>query len=91
MNAKLTTAEQEIIDYVESNPASVENIANEIKRYQRIAQMHITKKKAVQIKLLESDIEIIKAKSLSQGLSYQALISALVHQYAHGKIKLQVE
>jgi predicted DNA binding CopG/RHH family protein len=91
MNAKITTAEQEIIDYVESNPASIANVENEKKRYQNIAQMQMNKRKSVQIKLLESDIEIIKAKSFSQGLSYQALISALVHQYAHGKIKLHVE
>jgi predicted DNA binding CopG/RHH family protein len=48
----------------------------------------MNKKKAISIRLLASDLERIKAKSLSQGLPYQTLISALVHQYAIGKIKL---
>ncbi|MEQ1485646.1 hypothetical protein [Methyloglobulus sp.] len=48
----------------------------------------MNKKKAISIRLLESDLERIKAKSLSQGLPYQTLISALAHQYAVGKIKL---
>jgi predicted DNA binding CopG/RHH family protein len=47
----------------------------------------MSKKKAISIRLLESDIERIKAKSL-RGLHYQTLISALIHQYANGKIKL---
>jgi predicted DNA binding CopG/RHH family protein len=50
----------------------------------------MSKKKAISIRLLESDIERIKAKSLSQGLPYQTLISSLIHQYANGKIKLDV-
>ena len=48
----------------------------------------MNKKKAVSIRLLESDIERIKAKSVSQGMPYQTLISSLIHQYANGKIKL---
>ena len=49
----------------------------------------MSKKKAVSIRLLESDIGRIKAKSLSQGLPYQTLISSLIHQYATDKIKFE--
>ena len=49
----------------------------------------MSKKKAINIRLLESDIERIKAKSLSQGLPYQTLIGSLIHQYANDKIKLE--
>lgn len=45
----------------------------------------MSKKKAISIRLLESDLERIKAKSLSEVC---LLISALAHQYAIGKIKL---
>jgi len=91
MTAKLSAEEKAIIDYVESNHAtSIDNVENEKKRYTQIALAQMSKKKAISIRLLESDIERIKAKSLSQGLPYQTLISSLIHQYATDKIKLEV-
>jgi predicted DNA binding CopG/RHH family protein len=89
MTAKLSAEGKAIIDYVESGRAvSIDDVENEKKRYAQIATVQMNKKKAISIRLLESDLERIKAKSLSQGLPYQTLISALVHQYAIGKIKL---
>jgi len=90
MTAKLSAAEKAIIDYVESDQAvSVDNVESEKNRYTQIARTQMNKKKAISIRLLESDIERIKAKSLSQGMPYQTLISSLIHQYANGKIKLE--
>jgi predicted DNA binding CopG/RHH family protein len=90
MTAKLSAEEKAIIDYVESNHAtSIDNVENEKKRYTQIALAQMSKKKAISIRLLESDIERIKAKSLSQGLPYQTLISSLIHQYATDKIKFE--
>jgi predicted DNA binding CopG/RHH family protein len=89
MTAKLSVEEKAIIEYVESGRAiSIDNVEKEKNRYTQIARTQMSKKKAISIRLLESDIERIKAKSLSQGLPYQTLISALIHQYANGKIKL---
>jgi predicted DNA binding CopG/RHH family protein len=89
MTTKLSIEEKAIIDYIESGRAvSVADVDNEKKRYANISANQMNKKKAISIRLLESDLERIKAKSLSQGLPYQTLISALVHQYAIGKIKL---
>ena len=88
MTVKLTAEEKAIIEYVEDNRSqSVDNLENEKKRYAHVASNQMSKKKAINIRLLESDIERIKAKSLSQGLPYQTLISSLIHQYANGKIK----
>ena len=88
MTLKLTSEENTIIDYVESNNApSINNLKNEKDRYKQIAIAQMSKKKAINIRLLESDIERIKAKSLSQGLPYQTLIGSLIHQYANDKIK----
>jgi len=90
MTAKLSAEEKAIIEYVESNHAiSFDNVENEKKRYTQIALSQMSKKKAISIRLLESDIERIKAKSLSQGLPYQTLISSLIHQYATDKIKFE--
>lgn len=89
MNPKLSAEEKAIIKYIESDHAmSIDNVASEKKRYTAIAHEQMTKKKAISIRLLESDIERIKAKSLSQGLSYQTLIGSLIHQYANDKINI---
>ena len=89
MTANISAEERAIIDYVESDLASsVDHVESEKKRYAKIALTQMNKKKAVSIRLLESDIERIKAKSVSQGMPYQMLISSLIHQYANGKIKL---
>ena len=90
MTTKLSADEKAIIEYVESNRAiSIDNVEDEKKRYTQIACAQMSKKKAISIRLLESDLEHIKAMSLSQGLPYQTLISALIHQYATGKIKFE--
>ena len=90
MTAKLSAEEKAIIESVESNHAiSIDNVENEKIRYTQIALSQMSKKKAISIRLLESDIERIKAKSLSQGLPYQTLISSLIHQYATDKIKFE--
>jgi len=44
------------------------------------------KKQMVSIRLAPSDIRAIKQKAAKMGFAYQALISALVHQYAHDEL-----
>lgn len=91
MATKLSLEEKAIIDYVESGTAaSIDQLESEKQRYRQIARDQITKTQTVNIQLLESDLESLKAQSISKGLSYQALISSLVHQYASGKIKLDI-
>ena len=88
MALKLSLEEKAIIDYVEGgDAASIDDLETEKKRYTQIARAQMGKKKIISIRLLESDIERIKAKSVSQGLPYQTLITSLIHQYAIGKIK----
>jgi len=86
---KLTKEEVKIIAHVESGAKSIQNVKKEMQRYQEIAIKQTTKKKAISIRLLESDIESIKAKAVSQGVPYQTLLSSVAHQYANGKIELK--
>ena len=86
---KLTAEENEIIDYVESGAVeSISNVENEISRYTMLAQNYTTKKKAISLRLPESDIYLLKQKALSTGLSYQNIIQSLVHQYTHNQLKV---
>ncbi len=85
---KLTKYEEEVISFVESNEAkSVNNIKEEISRYTTIAVEHISKKKAISIRLPESDIYLLKQRALITGISYQNIIQSLVHQYTHNQLK----
>jgi len=86
---KLTKEEVKIIAHVESGAKSIQNVKKEMQRYQEIAIKQTTKKKAISIRQLESDIESIKAKAVSQGVPYQTLLSSVAHQYANGKIELK--
>ena len=88
MQIKLTQEEKEIIDYIESAEAkSVENVKEEISRFTQMAKEQTSKKKAISIRLSESDLYLLKKKALATGLSYQNIIQSLVHQYTHDKIQ----
>jgi predicted DNA binding CopG/RHH family protein len=87
MQVTLTEDENEIVEYIESGKAqSVENLENEKERFQKMAASYGAKKKAINIRLPESDIYLLKQKALENGLSYQNIVQSLVHQYTHGKI-----
>lgn len=89
MSDNLTEEEQNIVDYVEGTKTeSIENVNEEMQRYTKMAQEYTSKKKAISIRLAESDLYLLKQKALGTGLSYQNIIQSLIHQYAHNKIKV---
>jgi len=83
----LSKEEQEIIEYIESGKAkSVPQVEEEISRYTKMAKEQTSKKKAISIRLSESDLYLLKKKALATGISYQNIIQSLIHQYTHDKI-----
>ncbi len=87
----LTKEEQDIVNYIESDKAkSVENVKDEITRYTKMAKNHNHKKKAISIRLSESDLYLLKQRALATGISYQNIIQSLVHQYTHNQIELKL-
>lgn len=87
MQTTLTQEENELIEYIESGEAkSVPDIENQKQRFQKMAASYGAKKRAVNIRLPETDIYLLKQKALENGLSYQNIIQTLIHQYTHGKI-----
>ena len=88
MNINLTQEEKEVIEYVESNNTqSIPDLQNEMTRYTNMAQEYSSKKKAISIRLAQSDLYLLKQRAISTGISYQNIIQSLVHQYTHNKIK----
>lgn len=78
-----TPEELEIVDYIEKDePKSISGLKDKIAEYQQIAKAQINRKRAINIRLLEDDIERIKAKAVREGIPYQTLISSVIHRYA---------
>jgi len=91
MKDDLTKEEKEIVEYVESGDVkSVDNVKEEISRYTTLAKEFVGKKKAISIRLAESDLYLLKQRALSTGISYQNIIQSLVHQYTHDKIEAKL-
>jgi len=47
----------------------------------------LTKRKAISIRLLESDIDRLKSMALHEGLPYQTYISHMIHKITIGELK----
>lgn len=47
------------------------------------------KDRRLNIRLSNEDLEAIQKRALDEGLSYQTLISSLLHKYAAGRLKLK--
>ena len=56
-------------------------------RYARVAKATFRKDQRLNIRLSSKDLEAIQKRALVEGLSYQALISSLLHKYASGRLK----
>lgn len=48
----------------------------------------LTKKKAINIRLLESDIIRLKSMALNEGMPYQTYISHMIHKLTTGALKI---
>lgn len=82
-----TKEEKELVDYIEvQNPKSVKNVSEKIDKIKSAVTTKYTKRKAINLKVLESDIERFKAKALEEGMPYQTLINSILHKYITGQL-----
>ena len=88
---KLDKEELQLLKEVESGEwVDIADVEKEKERYKKLAQSFARKKKNINIRLAENDLLKLKSKSLSMGLSYQTLVTFLVHQYVNGNISITV-
>jgi predicted DNA binding CopG/RHH family protein len=79
--------ELEILDFIENeNPKSIPDLANEIAQLRASVKAKMSKKKAINLRLLEYDLQSIKTEAISAGIPYQTLISSILHQYVQGNL-----
>ncbi|MBN2308517.1 MAG: antitoxin [Candidatus Hydrogenedentes bacterium] len=83
---KLTEEERAILESVERGEwRSVDNAAEERRRYAAAAQATERKDKRVNIRMTERDLIRFKKKAAEDGLPYQTLVSSVLHKYINGR------
>jgi len=86
-NSTYTQDELELLDYIEiEKPDSVPHVSNEIKQLKTAVKEKISKRKSINLRLLENDLERIKAEAIKDGIPYQTLISSIIHKYVSGNL-----
>jgi len=85
MNGKPDQEEKELLASYDKGDW-VSEPKNEKLRIVAIAANSIQKNKRVNIQLTETDLNQLKARAAQEGLSYQTLISSIVHKYVSGRL-----
>lgn len=86
-NAQLDPYEQELSDAIENGRVQeIPNMNKEIKRITALFREAARKDRRVSLRVNEGDIRAIQAKAASNGLPYQTLIAAVLHQFATGRV-----
>ena len=80
----LDQEEKELFENMEYDKVkSIPNLKEEVNKYKKIAKQQYRKRKAISIRLLEYDIQKIKAKAKAEWIPYQTLIASAIHKYAN--------
>jgi len=81
--------ELEILEALEDDQLKKSiNADEEIALAKQAAKEYLSKSKNITLRLNMLDLKGIKEKSKEVGIPYQTIISALVHQYVDGKVKI---
>ena len=92
-NSIETPEEMAIIEALENGELDLlegeelERVKNSLQKAAKNTIERMTRRKAISIRLIEDDIERIKAIALQEGIPYQTLIGQIIHQYARGELK----
>lgn len=86
-NITYTQDELELLDFIENEkPDSIPHVSREIQRLQMSVKEKISKRKSINLRVLENDLERIKAEAIKDGIPYQTLISSIIHKYVSGNL-----
>ncbi len=83
-----TEAELDLLSELEKgNFKSVSGVKKEKDRIKKIMKGNFySEKKIISIRLLNRDVEKIKALALKEGIPYQVLIRSVIHKYVENNI-----
>ena len=83
-----SAAELKLIKKIESGKYQAlpkKDFLKEKAKFQKMAE-NTLKRKSINIRVIESDIDKIKAIALDEGMPYQTFITSILHKVATGKL-----
>ena len=84
---KLDKEEAALLAAVEAGEwKPVNNLDDEIKRYQEYARATFRKDCRVNIRISGRDLQGLQKRALEEGIPYQTLISSVLHKYLSGSL-----
>lgn len=88
---KYDAEEKELLDALEKGELESVPFDNEqIKKMATDTLDYLNQKKQITINMKQSDLDFVKQRAKDIGISYQNIIQALIHNYAHGKVELKI-
>ena len=79
--------EKKLIQSIENNEwKPVNNLSDWKKKLQKAAKATIIQDARMNVKISKKDIHLLKVKALEEGISYQALVSSIIHKYVSGQL-----
>ena len=83
--------EKELLEQLEKGKfAKIKNIEKEKEDAILAAKNFLEKKRNINIRITEHDYLKLKRKSAETTIPYQTLIAAFIHEFAEGRIKLEI-
>ena len=83
---KYTPEELELVEYMETDPASVPNVKERIAFMKNAVNEDLNTKKQVNFRINQNDLEKLKSKALVDGIPYQTLLNSIVHKFLNGTL-----
>lgn len=88
---KYDAEEKELLNALEKENIEHVSFDNEhIKKTAADTLDYLNQKKQITINMKQSDLDFVKQRAKDIGISYQNIIQALIHNYAHGKVELKI-
>ncbi|HQS67587.1 MAG TPA: hypothetical protein PLM93_10440 [Sulfuricurvum sp.] len=88
---KYDADEKELLNRIEKGDIEKVPFDNEhIKKMAGDSLDYLNQKKQITINMKQSDLDFVKQRAKDIGISYQNIIQALIHNYAHGKVELKI-
>ena len=83
---RYTPQELELVQYMETDPKSIPNVEDEIAKVTNIFQENREKRKQVNFRINQNDLEKLKSRALIDGIPYQTLLNSIVHKFLNGTL-----
>lgn len=87
MKIKLNHYEKDMLETYENDEwIGIPGMKKEVRKNIEYARVNPRKDKKVHIRISQKDLDSIQRQALEAGISYQTMISSLLHKYVNGKL-----